>query len=83
MMPIPIKKAAPNSATMAQLGDDSVDLVKMLSITWAWTSTPGIVGSIGVVFKSSSPAAEVPIKTSRRDTRSAVMRPSITSMADT
>ena len=37
----------------------------MLSSTCAWTSTPGMAGSFGVVFRSSRPAAEVPIRTSR------------------
>ena len=37
----------------------------MLSSTWAWISTPGMAGSFGVVFRSSRPAAEVPIRTSR------------------
>ena len=35
----------------------------MFSITFAWTSTPGIVTPKGVLTKSNSPWADAPIKT--------------------
>ena len=48
----------------------------MFSRTCAWTSTPGMRGSTGVVFELRRPTADVPISTSRCATRSAGTRPS-------
>ena len=39
------------------------DWSRIFSITFAWTSTPGIVTPKGVLTRSKSPCAEAPIKT--------------------
>ena len=39
------------------------DWSKIFSITFAWTSTPGIVTPSGVLTKSNNPWADAPIKT--------------------
>ena len=54
----------------------------MFSITFAWTSTPGIVTPSGVLTRSKSPCADAPIKTYLSLKKSDWNFPSYTSPAD-
>ena len=56
------KKIITKLAPSAQFGIARNSLLIILSIAFAWTSTPGKIDSNGVARKSSKPAADVPIK---------------------
>src|SRR5215218_9139394 len=58
------KAQTSSSNTKAEEGALSREFVRAASISWAWTSTPGIAGCTGVVFTSNKPIAEVPTNTS-------------------
>ena len=68
---------------MPQIGCDNSRPVSALSSTWAWISTPGMAGEIGVVLMSFRPTAEVPISTSLPAILSGATVLSSTSIAET